>query len=207
MNYKKNEQTKKPYLSFWSTLMNALYVRDRNSLVMFWWEQFRTFKTLENLGRVRRLKEKWEKKKKKRSEHGWVAFLCDLEKQPEEVTQTCLWKEFTGYSTPIFLQGKMSCTKLMLQKIWFWKKNNEIIKILSNLRLGIALKHTVSDVQIPIKQDFQQLIKQIFGRLSYARYTWFCLTKQDELQVLLQLSLALHGPVYNELQHQIIFTD
>lgn len=70
MNYKKNEQTKKPYLSFWSTLMNALYVRDRNSLVMFWWEQFRTFKTLENLRRVRRLKEKWEKKKNDQSMGG-----------------------------------------------------------------------------------------------------------------------------------------
>lgn len=68
--------------------------------------------------------------------------------------------------------GRMSCTNLFYRKSDLEERLIKIVKNLSNLRLVKAFKQTAPEgQQIPIKQDFQELIKQIFGRPSCVGYT------------------------------------
>lgn len=63
--------------------------------------------------------------------------------------------------------GKMSCTNLFCRKSDLEEILIKLVKTLSILRLVKARKQTASEgQQIPIKQDFQEVSKQIFGRAS-----------------------------------------
>ena len=68
--------------------------------------------------------------------------------------------------------GRMSYINLFCRKSDLEEILIKLVKNLSNLRLVKTLKQTASEgQQIPIKQDFQELIKQIFGRALYVGYT------------------------------------
>lgn len=56
--------------------------------------------------------------------------------------------------------GQDELYKFILQKIWFRRNINKLEQNLFNLRLVKALKQIASEgQQIPIKHDFQELIK------------------------------------------------